>query len=135
MIIVLDLLTLSVVGTQYAKVQDVPKGILEKELTDTKYKHVFQELGLVDEDYIPDLAHLGHSGRVLMLQRKVCILQHAMQILSSQEYCPADDHSRGVMAALCGRLQDAKSRQIIFPCFNLYLQSLSSSGEEVFYQL
>ena len=67
MIIVLDLSTLSVVGTQYAKVQDVPNGILEKELTDTKYKHVFQELGHVDEDYIPALAHVGHSGRVSML--------------------------------------------------------------------
>jgi len=67
MIIVLDLLTLSIVGTKYAKVQDVPKGILEKELTDTKYKHVFEELGHVDEDYIPALAHFGHSRRVFML--------------------------------------------------------------------
>ena len=67
MIIVLDLLTLSAVGTQYAKVQDVPIGILEKELTDTKYKHVFKELGHVVEDYIPALAHFGHSRRVFML--------------------------------------------------------------------
>ena len=67
MIIVLGLLTLSVIGTQYAKVQDVPKGILDKELTDTKFKHLFQELGHVDEDYIPALAHVGLSGRVSML--------------------------------------------------------------------
>ena len=69
MIIVLNLLILSVVGTQYVKVHDVPKEILEKELTDTNYKYVFQELGHVDEDYILALVHVGHSGRVSMLQQ------------------------------------------------------------------
>ena len=64
--------------------QDVQKGRLRKELTDTKYKHVFQELSYVDKVLlrgdrlvIPTklradilaLAHEGHPGRVSMLQQ------------------------------------------------------------------
>ena len=65
-------------------VNDVSKGRRMKELTDTKCKHMFQELNYADEVLLVGdklviltklkadilaLAHMGHQGREFMLQQ------------------------------------------------------------------